>query len=358
MNRRLITVLLGLGLSVGTQAFGQNIAPNLRTASSIAAPEQGSIQKFIEAQITKLASDDMEQQSQGRDALVNAITADPAPSGAFAQAYTKALSDGLLKVAGSENIRTRMNGAIVATRVVAKLESPALRPAIEKFINDTADAVVLWGVKGYRHLIAAQMKSQPQAAADLLKPLVPAIKDNLRGPIAEAAYESLRLNILTERASVTPAMVKAVIPTIQDLLEARIALYQTGMPEAPLVDALGTNFLTDIAVLPQHTPEQRQRSIQLIVELLAAGSGRAASLEGNRDAKASIIDALKLVARGMTLVGDKPAVQSAASPIARMDASMDGPTITKMCNELINAAVTELGASPPKMSLRVMAPGK
>ena len=358
MNCRLITVLLGLGLSsVGTLAFAQTLPPTLRTTSAIAAGEQTSIRQFIDGQVANLLSDDAAKQSEARNALIDVITRDPAPSAAFVSAYTQALNDALLRLPADASVNARMNAAIIAAKVTTQTQSLGLRPAIEKFIADPADSVVLWGVKGYRPLIMVQLRTQPAQAADLLKPLLPAIKDDLRASITEAAYEALRLNLLNDRTAVTANMIKVVIPTMQDLLEARIALYQTGIPDQPAVDTLATNFLVDGSVAPQYTPEQRARTIQLIVELMGAGSSRAATLN-NRDEKDSIIQALKLVARAITVVAEKPAVQSAASPIARMDASMDGEMIKKLCNDLINVAVKELGATPPRMSLGVMAPGR
>lgn len=237
MNCRLITVLLGLGLSsVGTLAFAQTLPPTLRTTSAIAAGEQTSIRQFIDGQVANLLSDDAAKQSEARNALIDVITRDPAPSAAFVSAYTQALNDALLRLPADASVNARMNAAIIAAKVTTQTQSLGLRPAIEKFIADPADSVVLWGVKGYRPLIMVQLRTQPAQAADLLKPLLPAIKDDLRASITEAAYEALRLNLLNDRTAVTANMIKVVIPTMQDLLEARIALYQTGIPDQPAVD--------------------------------------------------------------------------------------------------------------------------
>ena len=171
-----------------------------------------------------------------------------------------------------------------------------LKPAALKFVSDKADPVVLWGVKAHTSLIPVMLKATPTGDDPLLKGLVPALKDNLVAPIMQETYEGLRLNLVQDRRSVTPDMIKAVAPVVQDLLAARIAKYETGLPDNPVVDTLATTFLVDADVWQQQTLEQRTRTAQLIVNLIGMVAARTADFENDRSGKDPLIQTLRLIA--------------------------------------------------------------
>lgn len=356
MKRRLTTVLLGLGLVIGTQAFGQTvIPPAVKSAAAITQPDQTAIKQFVQAQVAKLTAKDPTRQAEGRDALCNALSGDPVPSAAFNDAYAQAVSDGLMPLMNDPSIRVRLNAGIIAARVADRTNTIRLKDLAVKLVADKADPVALWGVKAHKALILVQLRIQPKADDPLIKGLVPSLKGRLVAEISQSAYDALGLDIVQQRKKLTPEMIKAVIPAMQDLLAARIALYQTGMPDVPIVDTLGTTFLVDRDVWNAQLPEQRTRSVQLIVDLLAMGGARAASLEKG-DHKDEILKALQYVASAVRVIADtnnKPALASAAQPATKLDVSMDAAKITAICDELIVAIAAEVpGVTKPKVSLK------
>ena len=83
----------------------------------------------------------------------------------------------------------------------------------------------------------------------MLVALVPAVQDNLAGPVTQMAYEALRLNLYQDRDNVSQPMLQTVVPQTHELLRARLALYKDGFPDTPVVDTLATSFLIDAQVL-------------------------------------------------------------------------------------------------------------
>lgn len=346
MKLRCITMLLGIGLGFAAQAFAQTaISPSVKSAGTISQADLGAIKQFVQAQTAKLTADDPVQQAAAREALSNAPAAEPAASAAFNDAYSQAVNEAMLPVADNASVRVRLNAAIVVSRVAAKTGTVRLKPAALKFIADKADPVVLWGVKAHGSLIPAQLRMQPKADDPLLKGLVPALKGHLSSPVTQEAYEALRLNIIQDRKNVTPEMIKAVVPVMQDLLAMRIAEYQNGIPDNPLVDTIATTFLSDEDVWREETPAQRTRTGQLIVDLIASAAGRTASFDSDRESKESLIKTIRLLASASRVIADsigKPELGNAALPVSKVDTSMPSATIIQTCDELIVQLIADI----------------
>lgn len=347
MNRRLTTLLVGVGLMICSQAYGQTaLPPSIKSSSSISQPDQATIGKFVQNQVASLGAQDAAEQAKARDAIANGLSGDPAPSAAFVEAYTKAVNDGLVPVLNNPSQRVRLNAAIAGVRLVERSGSIQLKPFVQKLVTDKAESVVLWGVKGHRALLPVVLKGSPSANEPLLKELVPAIKNRLGGEISQDAYDALRMDIVTQRKLLTPEMIKAVIPQVQDLLAARIAQYESGVPQVPVVDTMGTSFLVDGDVWRDHTKEQQVKSAQLIADLLTLAAARVADLEKDREHKDEIIKTIQLVARGVQVVGEqsgKAYLVTAALPLTKIEANTDSATISKNVDELVK----QIGVAVP-----------
>lgn len=359
MKLRCITMLLGIGLGLAAQAFAQTaISPSVKSASTISQTDLSAIKQFVQAQTARLTSTDPVQQAAGREALSNATIGEPPASAAFNDAYSQAVNDAMLPLADDASVRVRLNAAIVVSRVASRTATVRLKPAALKFIADKADPVVLWAVKAHGSLIPAQLRMQPKADDPLLKGLAPALKGHLSSPIILEAYEALRLNIVQDRKNVTPEMIKAVVPTMQELLALRISEYQNGVPSNPIADTIATTFLVDGDVWRQQTPAQRTRSAQLIVDLLASAAARTASFDNDRDGKDALIQTIRfLSSAAQVMAGNvgKPQLGSAAMPVAKVDLSMPAATIIQICQELIVQFVADVpGLTRPNGNVKPM----
>ena len=345
MNRGLTAVILTIGLSIvgyGGYALGQSALPStVRSAATITDENRSTIASFQKAQIAKLTGNTIKARNDGRDALVNAVVGgEPGPQLAFIDAYAEALNDALMPLTDDQSMLTRLNVAIVVGRVAERTGSLRLKPIVIKLLADKADPVVLWGAKAAGPLIRAQMRVKVSPDDKLLTGLVSAIQDNLSGPVAQAGYEALRLNLPQDRDSLSDAMLQATIPYMQKLLTARTAIYQDVFPDVPVSDTLATTFLVDSKVWKAQSPEQRLTTVQLIVDILALGSRRAAALSTKDDQadREDVVQTLKLVGSAVHVIADaggKASLASAADAVMKLDAANDGATITKTCDAMV-----------------------
>lgn len=350
MNRGLTATILAIGLSLvafGGSALGQSALPSsIRSALTISDETRNGIIAFQKAQVAKLTGSTVKAKDEGRESLVNAVVGgEPGPSPQFLDAYAQALNDTLMPLTDDQSMMVRMNAAIVVGKVAERTQSLRLKPIVTKILADKSDPVVLWGAKAARPLIIAQLRIQ--AAGDaLVSGLVAAINDNLSGPVTLAAYEALRLNLTQDRTSITDAMLQVTIPHVQKLLAARLALYQSGIPDVPINDTLATSFLVDAQVWKAQSPELRLATVQLIAEMLTGASRRAAALatkEDQRD-REEVVQALKLVGSAVQVIanaGGKTTLAAAAGGVMKLDASNDGQAITQACDALVAALAAE-----------------
>lgn len=343
MNRRLFRLMvLGLGLGLGTCGLAQTaVPPSIKSAAMITDAARKSIADFVQSQVQLL------DQPAGRDALVDAAGGDV--SAAYLDVYATVLNQAMLSLADKKaSLQTRLNAAIVTARVAEKANNIRLKPAAIQFMADSSDPIVLWGVKAAKALVPVQLRSQTAGQDPLISGLAEAIADNLSGPIVQEAYDTLSLNIYTGRSSVSPQMIQAVVPEMQELLAGRVALYSQGVPDNPQMDTRATNFLIDSDVWSQQSPQQRTTTVQLIVDLLSGAARRTASYDGGgtvvRDRKDQIIQTLRLVGSATRVVAahqKSGAIEDAATPVMRVNVAIDSATIVRLTDELIAAILAE-----------------
>lgn len=343
MNGRLISMVLGLGLSLGAQAYAQSaIAPATQTGASISDSDQKTIRAFVTAQAALIGGSDADQQGKARDLLIKKVSGE---SAAFADIYGQAVNDAMLELSGNAEFRVRLNAAIVVARVAEKTKSLRLKPVALKFLQDHAAPVVLWGVKAHAALIPAQLRTQIVPNEPLISNLPVAVEDNLSAPIVQAAYEALRMDLVTQRTTLTDEMFRAVVPAVQDIVAMRAAEYKDGIPDIPVVDNLGTGFLVDGSVLKAQTTEQKTRSAQLVCDILAGAAKQAAYLDKGSMRKDDVIQAIKLFGSAIHVIGQargKQTIADAAMPVSRLDTSSEPAAIIKACDDLIVAITAEV----------------
>jgi hypothetical protein len=133
-------------------------------------------------------------------------------------------------------------------------------------MNDGNEAVSLWGLKAAKVAMPRLLKQA--AAQPLINAVLAAAKKYPAN--AQAAYEALA-------SDADPKLLPViVIPAIQDLLAYRVGLLQKGVPPDPAAELFAANTLVPKTWWTAHTKDQKQKTQQLLLNMGAAASQRAA----------------------------------------------------------------------------------
>ncbi|MEA2708181.1 MAG: hypothetical protein QOF78_782 [Phycisphaerales bacterium] len=248
-----------------------------KQAASMSATDRSAVDQRVKEVVSILADADPGQQSRARVWLLNetALPGGVAASPAFLDTYAQSISTHLMPLTKHDSPRVRLNAAIVAAEVARAANNTQLAPIALIFLNDKSEAVVLWGMKAARWIIPAQLRMAVGGFnKSLADAIVPTVQRHSQGQVAGAivveAYDALTLDVLNQVnfSKVTPAQVGTIAPYVLNLLQARIPLYQKGVPPAPGADATGTRFLTDPKTWPT-LGTQQFAAVQAISDLVA-----------------------------------------------------------------------------------------
>lgn len=323
MNPHRCAILAGFVLfcAGATLALGQSagIPAEARTAADPSSFES-QIQAFVQAQAERLSAvDDPEGQKAGREALVRAAD-DPTATPAYFDLYSRILNDALVELSKSENMRVRLNAAIVAARVAERANNARLAGAASAFIHDKNTPVVLWGMSTAKWVLPAIMRDPLQRSNNTLAAeLVPALKENPAGPIVRDAYDALTLGVRGDTRVMPPGL-EAVIPHFFDLVAYRIDLYREDVPSEPFADQTVGLFLQNRGVwLETLNPQQQVQAMQSLSDLISVAAQRAA--------KAPASDRSKLAALVKQLGGS----------IGFIAGYLNNPDLREAANIVVNA---------------------
>jgi hypothetical protein len=267
-------VLLFCASTASVVCWGQaaeSIPAEARTSPD-PTPFEAQIKAFVEAQAQKLANaDDPDGQSEAREALVKAVDdADATP--AYLDMYARTLNPVLVEMAKNENMRVRLNAAIVTARVAEKANNNRLAEAASAFVKDKTTAVAMWGVRAAEAIMPALMRDQVGAQNPLPAEVIAALGEHPIAPIVEDAYDALSLGLFTN-PNATPPGLKAVVPHMLDLLDYRVQIYAQQIPEQPIAEQKAGLFFQKRVVWQQTMDdEQRARAMQLLSDLLTLSS--------------------------------------------------------------------------------------
>jgi hypothetical protein len=357
MNRTGRLALVPLVLLCSGATFGQ-ITDAMKTAPNVDA---GAIQRFVDAAAKNLAGDDADKQSKAREDLSNGVqlaAGNTTPlSPVFADAYAGAVAKALAPLTGHEDMRVRLNAAIVNARVAERVGNTRLKDVTGKFINDKTNAVALWGVKAARAMLPAILAG-PNAANDpLLVAMVQAVQRAHYGPIVTEVYEALGLNVITANPKPPPNVIKGAVPEMLQVLRSRVDDYAGGVPPDPGIDNTASEFFSFSTVWQQMTPQQRTDAVQAMTDLLALAGQHAALMEGEE--RQPLLTVFKRTGSALQVIGDavkSSALSNAAKEIQRVSTGMDGTEVSTRSTALAAAARTAFPGLKPAPTLPVAPP--
>lgn len=259
-RHRLPLLLAGLVCSatfVAAPVLADRISSTVKTANP---PPDKPITEYLAGEIPNLMSSDPATQKLARDSIVFECAghAGLSASPEYGTLYATLLAKALQPAAASPSIRIRVNAAVVVDHVAFDVyreggSASGLEQLVEKLLKDHDEAVVLWGIKAARLVIASQLLDGKNPSA-LDKSVVQAVKDFPNsGSIVEDAYIALtprddaQQDALPKRpgGQTIPATAAVqVLPELLELIAWRGDQYKAGgSPPSPMADRPATVFI-------------------------------------------------------------------------------------------------------------------
>jgi hypothetical protein len=271
----LCTILLTAPFAV-TRAALPVIPKNVREQPSIVGSSYSMISDFSSAAATELMSDDPAAQSAAREAIIEGARGAQASSAsaAYLDAYATALNQSLLPVLTNGNIRARLNAAVAIAGMADQINNTRLADAVLKLLEDESMPVTLWGVKAAAGMLPTALRTQPAIAGKLMKAIVEAQKRYPTGPVTQEAYDAFGLRFNQPGAKLDATLVPNVLPPMLDVFANRVQMSEKAIPPEPLSEQKATLFLTDQRVWAVESKEQKQRVMQLMIDLIGHAIGK------------------------------------------------------------------------------------
>jgi hypothetical protein len=326
MNRR-VCVCIGLfvwcGLLTGgalaqTTTAGPTIPMSAKNATD-ATTSRATIAQFIQSQIISLLSDDPAIQKTARDRLIAECPA--GSSGSYFDVYGHELNAAVMAAMNRNPLpplRVRLNMAVVVETVARVGQTTQVRDAVIAMMNDPSDAVALWGMKAAAQVLPQVLQNPVLLANDKL---LPAFLSSVKlhpgaGFVASEAYRALSL---ANVAGINPNQVQQLIPHVikpmLDVLEFRVSLYQSGIPDNAEAEKTVATFFNSTNYNAAG-PADQHRIIQDMVNLITLAGEQ--SLNANKPQLAEIIDVLKYAAQELIVVSQNPAVTNALVSLTQL----------------------------------------
>lgn len=313
MNPRAYRLQLGIIL-LGILAWipvASAQSPVIADADKIAGTvARSDIQKYIQFYIDALKGEDPEARTQAREALVSGATVKTTgqvPSAAYLDQYSELLNTACKPLAIDPNWVTRMNVAIVASKVAEKADNTRLLDVTLTLLGDKTEGVQLWALRAAHAVLPAELRTPGAAKNDKLIPAILAVAQQRKsGSIAAEAYTALALdyNRVTERSKNIPANVKvemyaAVVPQVLAVMRNRTAEYIAGTISDPTADRIAANFLVSTSVWPHLDAKTQSAALQVLLDLLVA-SGQSAAKLGGPGKYDDVLQTMRDTARALT----------------------------------------------------------
>jgi hypothetical protein len=273
-----LLLILSLALTPGEALAAAGIDLKIKTSPD-AAKSRDVIAAAVKDRAAELGGADPAKRSSARDAFISDANA-PNITTEFLDTYAQELNTQLKPLVdpGQQDVKIRLNAAIVVARVAEKANNPRLAEITEILLNDKSDAVVNWGLKAAKFVL-------PQVLAAGLpqgKALIKLIRARTNDPVLlPLVYDALSIDFQNNRnAPQFAKMVAGAVPEVIGVLRERIDLMRKQAPPDPAVDSAGMNFLVATHVWGRQTPQQQLETVQLLSDYLSVAGHRAAMNAG------------------------------------------------------------------------------
>jgi hypothetical protein len=368
MNGRPFVVhqlLLSLGLLIVLSA--SQVASAAMIDASVKSSQDGptiraAIAPFIQQQVQNLQKDDPAAQAAARDALVAEATGGPQKAASFfyLDTYAAELNAALTPVMKNPNMRVRLIAAITAARVAQAAQTVRLADVARLAIDDQSEAVVITGLQIARYTIPALVINAAAAGNDpLITKVVAYISAHPTATITQYGYNALSLDLIetARNRPWTPAQWKSalsrVLPEIQKVFRKRLDEYQKGVPDDPQQERRAVLLLTHPFAWDAQNAQQRQETLQLIVDLMSFASQRAVNAKDNQT-RDQLLDLISYTASSLKAIGDK-----AENNLAPLSAAVNGllkfprGTTGEQAAAAVQTAIQSIRAIPQFTAVKV-----
>ena len=208
---------------------------------------RAAIDTSIKAEIEDLTGEDMAKRNHARDTLAGEVNAPESKpfSPQFVDAYAQALDQALLPLTDSQDVRVRLNVAIIVARVGEKVDSARLENITEKLLQDKSPAVLIWALKAARVELPAVLQVAPPANQ---QKFIAAIKSHADDPqLLPLVYDALSLRYQDGKLNMPnrDKMVATVVPEMLSLLQDRVKMYEKTVPPDPTAVVPAVLFLSN-----------------------------------------------------------------------------------------------------------------
>jgi hypothetical protein len=312
-------------------------AVDLDQYKSGAAPA-GPINDWINAKVAAMAGGDAAAAAQVRNAIVAQVQpggkVNPGP--VFLNQFATSVDAGIAPALKSKSYEVRLNAAIAVQHVAEAADAGVMSNSTIALLNDESPFVVLWGMKAARSVLPAMLRNPAANANGLISAVLAAVKKHGSGPIGGSivaeAYDTLSVEFRNPNAQkrASDTALKAVIPAVQEVLGERILQYQKGVPQEPVADSRGTNFLAFGAVWNLHTPAQKLTSMQRMSDLLGLAAQQAQT--ASQADKESLGRLIGLVASAIAVVQESQPIAQQLQAATKIDERTPAPQILAAVN--------------------------
>lgn len=342
-HRALLGLFVGCCFLVGS-ADGQ-VAGNaadlpgfIINANQLTESQKKSVADFVAQRVAELKGGDPAGLAKARNALIKQAH-NPQAGFGFLDAYAEALNTGLAPLTEEQDMRVRLNAAIVAARVAERSKGVRLKEVVHAFVTDETAPVVLWGLRAAKHVLPNILANPVLADNDpILAAIVPAAREHDLGLIISEAYEVLRVGLAAGAKDPLPqgALAK-VVPHVLDLLETRVERFRSSAPDTPTAENAAMQFLIDRRVWTTMAKEQKLRAAQAMVNLLGLTAAHANKQEG-RLLETSLMHLYRFTATNIAVLAEdalkNPNLATAAHTARAIGVNTSATELTQMAENV------------------------
>ncbi len=322
----------GLSIPSSGGSSGTAISASVKNAPD-ARSFRPQIQQFVQSQLPALTGDDAAAQKTAREKL--AAECSVGSTSSFFDVYSQELAAAVTPVlVKGPSLRVRLSAAVLIETVARVGQSPSIEPAILALLKDPLEPVAYWGVKAAKPVIGAVAQNAAIANTDPLIPaILPAVKLHPKsGYLAAEAYNALIPQIVGLNPAQVEALAPLVLSHVLDILEFRISLYNSGIPENPQAENPVGNFLAkSYAGAPV---AQQHRIVQNLINLIAL-AGQQAQTAAKADIE-QIIPMLKYASGALEVIAGSNAA-SILDPVVHLSPGSNGATVAKNTKPVFGA---------------------